>query len=322
VITTGGTIAARPTPSGEVVVAASSEELLASVPELEQVAGVRIVELFRIDSSLMTPQNMLAMAREVRILDGEGLDGFVVTHGTDTMEESAYLVDLLHTGERPVVFTGAQRNATDRDADGPRNLVDAVRVAASPAARGLGVVVVMGGRIDAARDVTKVHTSAHAAFSSLEHGKLGEVEGETVRVFRSRHRPQNLSSTDAVNVRVVLVKMAAGMDGTLLRAARGAGASGVVLEAFGLGNANHEVLAEVEETVRAGVPVVVVSRVSSGSVAPVYGDGGGHDLREAGAIFGGNLSGQKARILLMVALAARAGNGVLLDELLAPHLDI
>ena len=104
-ITTGGTIAARPTPSGEVVVAASSEELLASVPELEQVAGVRVVELFKIDSSLMTPQNMLAMAREVRILDGEGLDGFVVTHGTDTMEESAYLVDLLHTGETPVVFT-------------------------------------------------------------------------------------------------------------------------------------------------------------------------------------------------------------------------
>jgi L-asparaginase len=127
-----------------VVVAASSEELLASVPELDQVAGVRVVELFTIDSSLMTPQNMLAMAREVRVLDGEGLDGFVVTHGTDTMEESAYLVDLLHTGERPVVFTGAQRNATDRDADGPRNLVDAVRVAASPAARGLGVVVVMG----------------------------------------------------------------------------------------------------------------------------------------------------------------------------------
>jgi L-asparaginase len=323
VITTGGTIAARPTPSGEVVVAASAEELLAAVPELERVADVRVVELSSIDSSLMTPEKMLDMAREVRALDGEDSEGFVVTHGTDTMEESAYMVDLLHAGEKPVVFTGAQRNAADRDADGPRNLVDAVRVAASPAARGAGAVIAMAGRIDAARDATKVHTSALAAFSSLEHGKLGEVEGETVRVFRSRPRPQNLSQTDAVEPKVALVKMAAGMDGTFVRAARESGAKAVVLEAFGLGNANHEVLAEVEKTVGSGIPLVVVSRVPSGRVAPVYGDGGGHDLGEAGAIFGGNLSGQKARILLMVALAAlKEKLGESLENLLSPHLEI
>lgn len=321
-ITTGGTIAARPLPSGEVVVAASSEELLASVPEVGRIAEVWVEELFRIDSSLMTPQKMLAIARKVRPLDEGCLSGFVVTHGTDTMEESAYLVDLLHAGEKPVVFTGAQRDATDRDADGPRNLVDAIRVAASPAARGAGAVIAMAGRIDAARDATKVHTSALAAFSSLERGKLGEVEGETVRVFRSRPRPDNLSRTNSMEPRVALVKMAAGMDGTFLRAAREAGAAAVVLEAFGLGNANHEVLAEVERSVSSGVPVVVVSRVPSGSIAPVYGDGGGHDLREAGAIFGGNLSGQKARILLMVALAAEKELGEPLEDLLAPHLEI
>lgn len=321
-ITTGGTIAARPLPSGEVVVAASSEELLASVPEVGRIAEVWVEELFRIDSSLMTPQKMLAIARKVRPLDEGCLSGFVVTHGTDTMEESAYLVDLLHAGEKPVVFTGAQRDATDRDADGPRNLVDAIRVAASPAARGAGAVIAMAGRIDAARDATKVHTSALAAFSSLERGKLGEVEGETVRVFRSRPRPDNLSRTNSMEPRVALVKMAAGMDGTFLRAAREAEAAAVVLEAFGLGNANHEVLAEVERSVSSGVPVVVVSRVPSGSIAPVYGDGGGHDLREAGAIFGGNLSGQKARILLMVALAAEKELGEPLEDLLAPHLEI
>ena len=315
-------MAARPTLSGEVVVAASSGELLASVPEAEQVAEVHVVELLRIDSSLMTPQNMLAIAREIRELDGEGLSGFVVTHGTDTMEESAYLVDLLHAGEKPVVFTGAQRNAADRDADGPRNLVDAIRVAASPATRGVGAVVAMAGRIDAARDATKIHTSALAAFSSPDHGKLGEVEDETVRVFRFRARPDNLCRTDSVEPRVALVKMAAGMDGTFLRAARETGAAGIVLEAFGLGNANHEVLVEVERSVNSGVPVVVVSRVPSGSVAPVYGDGGGHDLREAGAISGGNLSGQKARVLLMVALAAEKEIGEPLEGLLAPHLEI
>jgi L-asparaginase len=323
VITTGGTIAARPTPSGEVVVAASSEELLTNVPELGQVAGVRVMELFRIDSSLMTPYNMLAIAREVRALGKEDLDGFVVTHGTDTMEESAYLVDLLHASEKPVVFTGAQRHATDRDADGPRNLVDAARIAASLAARGAGAVISMAGRIDAARDATKVHTSALAAFSSLERGQLGEVDGETVRVFRSRPRPDNLSRTDAVEPRVALVKMAAGMDGTFLRAAREAAAKAVVLEAFGLGNANPEVLAEVQETVGSSIPVVVVSRVPSGSVAPVYGaEGGGHDLREAGAIFGGDLSGQKARVLLMIALAAQEQLGESLEDLLSPHLEM
>jgi L-asparaginase len=322
VVTTGGTIAARPAASGEVVVAASSEELLASVPEVERIAELSVVELFRIDSSLMTPRDMLAVARRIRALDAQGTVGFVVTHGTDTMEESAYMVDLLHAGEKPVVFTGAQRNATERDADGPRNLTDAIRIAANPAARGIGAVVAMAGRMDAARDATKVHTASLAAFSSLERGRLGEVDGEEVRVFRSRSRPDNLSRTDSVEPNVALVKVAAGMDGTFLRAAREAGAAGIVLEAFGLGNANHEVLSEVRNTLDSGVPVVVVSRVPSGSVAPVYGDGGGHDLRAAGAVFGGNLSGQKARILLMVALAAQREVGETLEGLLDPHLNI
>ncbi len=304
--------------------AATAEELLATVPEAAEIADARVEELFRIDSSLMTPQKMLEIARRIRALAREDRDlsGFVVTHGTDTMEESAYLVDLLYGGERPVVFTGAQRDATDRDADGPRNLLDAVRIAVSPAARGAGVVVAMAGRIDAARDATKVHTTALAAFSSLERGRLGEVEGEAIRFFRYRPRPDNLTRTDSVEQSVVLVKMAAGMDGSLLRAAREAGARGIVLEAFGLGNANREALAEVERSVSAGIPVVVVSRVPSGSVAPVYGDGGGHDLKRAGAIFGGNLSGQKARILLMVALAACRESGEPLERLLAPHLEI
>ena len=322
-ITTGGTIAARPLPSGEVVVADSGEELLASVPELAEVARVRLVELFRIDSSLMTPQDMLEIARRVRALDrDENLAGFVVAHGTDTMEESAYLVDLLYAGERPVVFTGAQRNADDPAPDGPGNLLDAARIAASPEARGLGAVVAMAGRIDAARDATKVHTTSLEAFSSLDRGKLGEVADGAVRIFRSRPRPLNLSATDAVEPRVALVKLAAGMDGALLRAAREGGTAGIVLEALGLGNANPGVVREVELCTEAGLPVLVVSRVPSGSVAPVYGDGGGSDLARAGALFGGSLIGQKARILLMVALAARRRSGTPLEELLAPHLRI
>ncbi|HEX5581182.1 MAG TPA: asparaginase, partial [Gemmatimonadaceae bacterium] len=250
----------------------------------------------------------------------DDLAGIVVTHGTDTMEESAYLADLLYSGAMPVVFTGAQRSAADPDTDGPPNVRDAVRIAASPAARGLGVVIAMGGRIDAARDATKVHTRALRAFGSFEHGALGEVAGDIVHVYRRRSRPDNLSRVEALESRVVLIKLGAGMDGLLLRAAREAGQRGIVLEGFGLGDATPAVAAEVERAVGAGVAVLVVSRCPDGDAAPLYGGGGGADLARAGALFGGNLRGPKARVLLMAALAAARSTGRPLEELIAPHL--
>ncbi|TCJ18095.1 asparaginase [Rubrobacter taiwanensis] len=321
VLATGGTIASLPGPEGGVVAAASGEELLAAVPELAQVADCRVEELFRIGGYLMTPREMLVVAQRVRELEAErGVSGIVVTHGTDTMEETAYLVDLLYAGEKPVVFTGAQRNAAVPDTDGPRNLRDAVRVAASPAARGLGAVIVMGGVVEAAREATKVHTSDLRAFGSPGAGSLGEVTEEAVHVFRSRPRPGNLSRVDALPYRVSLVKLFAGIDGTFIRAAREAGDGGIVLECFGIGNANRAVLSEVERCIESGMAVLVVSRCPEGRVRPVYGNGGGHDLAAAGAIFGGSLSGQKARVLLMAALAAAGESGGAVEELLAPHL--
>jgi len=324
VLTTGGTIASRPDRSGRVVAVASGEELLSAVPRLAETADVRVEEVFRIGSYLMRPDDMLEIARRIRALSAEpDVDGVVVAHGTDTMAESAYLVDLLHGGGEPVVFTGAQRSAAEPDADGPRNLLDAVRVAAAPAARGLGSVVAFGGRIDAARGATKVHTSALRAFGSPGRGPVGEVtDSGSVRVFHRPIRPANLVGTDSLAPRVDLVRLYAGIDDVLLRAALEAGAEGIVLEAFGLGNANHEVLAEVERAVEAGVAVVVVSRCPEGAVEPVYGNGGGRDLERAGAIFGGSLSGQKARILLMVALAASRERGEPLETLLQPHIGI
>lgn len=323
VLTTGGTIASRPDPSGGVVAAASGEELLSAVPELSGIADVRVEDLFKIGGYLMAPEDMLVVARRVRELSGdEAVAGIVVTHGTDTMEETAYTVDLLHDGEQPVVFTGAQRNAAVADTDGPRNLADAVRVAADPDARGLGPVIVMDGSVEAAREATKVHTSAVRAFASPGHGPVGAVSDDAVRVFGRRIRPLNLARNVSAVPRVDLIKLSAGIDGTFLRAAREAGARGIVIEAFGIGNANHEVLAEVKRSVGAGIAVMVVSRCPEGYVAPVYGNGGGHDLKEAGAVFGGSLSGQKARILLGIALATADTTGKSLDDLLAPHLEI
>lgn len=323
VLTTGGTIASRPDPSGGVVAAATGEELLSGVPGLEEVAGVRVEELFRVGGYLMTPADMLEVAGRVRELDGDPeVAGVVVTHGTDTMEETAYLVDLLYDGDKPVVFTGAQRNAAVADTDGPRNLRDAVRLAASPEARGIGAVISMSGAIEAAREASKTHTSAPRAFTSPGHGPIGEVTDEGVYVSRRRIRPDNLASDPVPLPRVDLIKLAAGADGAFVRAARAAGAAGIVVEGFGIGNTTPAVLEEVRTTVGSGVAVLVVSRCAAGRVAPVYGNGGGYDLKKAGAIFGGDLSGQKARLLLMIALSAVERTGEPVEALLAPHLSL
>lgn len=322
VVTTGGTIASRPDPSGGVVAAEGPDDLFASMPEFRRIAEVRTEEIFRIGSYLLTPADMLRLAERVRALTADAdVDGVVITHGTDTLAESAYILNLLYGGEKPVVFTGAQRNASVSDADGPRNLADAVRVAASPAARGLGVVVALGGRIDAALSAEKIHTTALRAFGSPGRGPVGEVtEGGRVRIFHRPSRPGNLVGTPPFVPRVDLVRLYAGIDGVFVRAACQSGARGIVLEAFGIGNANHEVLAEVKRAVDSGVAVMVVSRCPEGVVEPVYGNGGGHDLAEIGAIFAGDLGGQKARLLLMIALATAEERGESLEELLAPHL--
>lgn len=245
-----------------------------------------------------------------------------MTHGTNTLEETAYLVDLMYSGSKPVVFTGAQRNASVEDSDGPRNLLDAVTVAASPRAEGFGVLVVMGGRIHGAREATKTHTSALDAFDSPGRGSLGEVEDGAVRIFHPRLRPGNLACHVEELPRVDLVKLVAGSDGTFLRASREAGAAGIVIEAFGKGNANPNILAELSRCVDSSMVILIVSRCPEGSVAALYGDGGGRDLAEAGALMGGNLSGQKARVLLMLALAIARHTYRPVADLLDPHLNI
>ncbi|CAN5752334.1 hypothetical protein BH23ACT11_BH23ACT11_20570 [soil metagenome] len=180
----------------------------------------------------------------------------------------------------------------------------------------------MAGTIEGAREATKVHTTDSRAFASPGYGPVGVVTDEAVHMFHKRTRPTNLSCEVDVLPRVDLVKLVAGIDGTLVRAAHEAGAAGLVLEAFGIGNANHEVLEEVRESIRNSVSIMVVSRCPEGRAAPIYGNGGGYDLREAGAIFGGSFSGQKARLLLMVALSVAKTTGASPEELLTPHLNL
>jgi len=228
----------------------------------------------------------------------------VVTHGTDTMEETVYLIDrLLPEDAAPVVLTGAQRGADEADTDGPRNLRDAILVAGSEQARGRGALIVFGGEIHSAREVRKTHTSAVRAFSSPEYGPIGSVDAGRVVVRRQPERQPPLPVPDEL-APVDLIRLHAGSDARFLRTAVESGARAIVLEGTGRGNANEQVVEGVREAVAASVAVVVCSRCLEGRVEPVYGRGGGRDLADAGALFAGDLAGPKVRVLLQVALGS------------------
>jgi L-asparaginase len=305
VVSTGGTIAMRPDPAtGKLVPAVSGEELVdmlhwpdAPPLELDDFASVPSFDM----------HGDLAVALADRVREHcwrEDVAGVVVTHGTDTMEESVYVVDRLLDSDTAVAFTGAQRAADAPDTDGPRNLRNAIRVALDPEARGRGALIAFAEELHAAREARKVHTSALRAFGSPGYGPVGHVDGDTV-VFRRRpERSPPLPRPAGPLPQVDLISLYAGSDDRFLHASLQSGSRAIVLEATGRGNASERVLPGVEAAVRAGVPVVVCSRCVEGRVEPVYGRGGGKDLAEAGALFAGDLAGPKARVLFQLALAA------------------
>lgn len=304
VVSTGGTITMRPEPgTGKLVPLLSGDELV-DLLRWPESPPLELDDFVSVPSFDVHGELALALARRATgHAERQGVRGVVVPHGTDTMEESVYLVDRLSGGETPVVFTGAQRSADEQDADGPRNLRDAIRVAASEGARGLGALVVFAGEIHAAREARKVHTSAVRAFESPGYGPVGHVDGEVVSLRRLPRRAPSLPPPARL-AQVDLHRLYAGSDGRFVRHSLETGAEGIVLEGTGRGNANEQVVEAVREATTQGIPVVVCSRCATGRVEPVYGRGGGRDLEEAGALFAGDLAGPKARVLLQLALGA------------------
>jgi L-asparaginase len=300
-LATGGTIASRRTDGG-LSATTPAAELLAAVGPLP---GLEVTgsDLTTVPSFALTGADVRGLVHEVRRQLADDVDGVVVTHGTDTMEESAFLADLVHDDPRPVVFTGAQRPFDAPAPDGPANLADALRVAADPAARDLGVLLAFDGLVFAARGVRKVETLRSAAFAAPGRGPVLRVAGGAVVPLARPPRPPALPLDLAAELpRVDVVACAQGSDDALLRAAVAAGAAGVVLEAFGAGNVPPPVAVAAADLVAGGVPVLVCSRVPSGSVAPLYA-GGGASLARDGALFGGDLSPWQGRLLLAAALA-------------------
>jgi len=305
-LATGGTIASRYDPAlKRTVASARAEDLLQALPQVGAVADLEIENFATMPSFDMSVQFAFGLAGHINeVLVRGDVHGVVVTHGTDTMEETSYLADLLLQSDKPVVFTGAQRAADDPHSDGPPNLLSAVRVAASEAARGLGALVCFNGRIHAARDVTKVHASAVETFQSYEHGALGEVDGNAVVIHR-RPLLRRAFHVSRLEERVELFRLALGSDLAGLEGLIERGVAGIVIEGFGRGNGPARLGALVRSATQKGIPVLITSRCPAGRVEPIYGGGGGgRDLADAGAIFTGDLKGPKARLLLMVLLSS------------------
>lgn len=308
ILSTGGTIAQKYDPvKGGFVPALTGEDLVKAVPKLKEIARIEVEDVAKIGSADMHSGVWIKLSKRMNeVLADPNVAGVVITHGTDTMEETAYFLDLTLTSQKPAILVGALLGASEPDADGPRNLLNAVQVAITPDASGKGAMVVMNGHIGAARDVMKISTAAVGTFQSLEFGWLGVVDLDgKVRFYRAPLRRQTIPlAPDPKLGRVEIVMHYADADGRVIRGllAQG-GLDGLVIAGTGVGNVSEVMYNAVKEVRDREIPVVISTRVPTGRIMPLYAaPGRGVTTKKIGCVLSDNLSPQKARILLMLAL--------------------
>lgn len=304
-IATGGTIAMKIDPVKKAPVPAiSGDDLLATVPDIGKYATIQVNNLSNVPSDYMDPPRWIGLTRAVQAaLDRPDVAGVIVSHGTDTLEETAYWLDLTVRSDKPVVLIGAQRNASSPDFDGPRNLLNAARIAVDEQSKGKGVMLAMNNQINAARYVTKTHTANVETFNSGDFGFIGEVYPDRVIYATMPTRRQTIPIRVDRMPEVEIVAMYGGADGRALRDAVDRGAKGIVVQALGMGNMNEPMFDAVKYALAKKVPVVISTRVHNGRVLPNYGfAGGGKTTSDAGAVMADDLKPAKARILLMLLL--------------------
>ncbi len=303
ILHTGGTIAMKEDKQTGSVKQGNEHPLLETFTELSKIAKITVEEVFQLPSPHITSREMLLLKKRIELAESsDNIDGVVLTHGTDTLEETAYFLDLTVNTSIPIVLTGAMRSSNEVGSDGPYNLISSVRVAASDQARDNGVLVVLNDEIHTAKNATKTHTSNIATFQSPQYGPVGIV---TKRGVFFHHTPKNYEKyeVDKITKKVMLLKAYAGMDSSLLDALKNMDIDGLIIEALGQGNLPPTMLSGVKALLHENIPIVLVSRCFNGIVQDVYSyEGGGKHLKELGAIFSNGLNGQKARIKLMISL--------------------
>lgn len=311
VINTGGTIAMS-VDETEGVKPMDDQAVYKILPYVQQYANVTMLNVLNLPSPHITPPIMNDLRLRINAeLAKNKYDGIVITHGTDTLEETAFFLDLTLDISIPVVVTGAMRSSNELGADGPVNLISSVRTAIDPASRDKGVLVVFNDEIHAARHVTKTHTSNVATFQSPQYGPIGTITKKQVTYHHAPLEREYYPVTHAT-ARVPLLKAVAGMDPAWIQFLLEQPIDGLVIEALGLGNLPPAVLPTLQALLDKAVPIVLVSRCFNGQVQDVYDYvGGGKQLKQMGMIFSNGLNGQKARLKLMVALETTNDRAIL-----------
>lgn len=304
-IFTGGTISMKVDKRlSAAIPAMSSEEIMSLVTNIDKIADIEIVPFARIPGPHMTPELMMELSNVVKeTIARPDISGIIITHGTDSLEETAFFLDLNIQSEKPIIVVGSMRNASELGYDGPSNLSAAICTAVSEQARNKGVLVVLNNEVNSAREVTKTHTMSLDTFKSFSFGPLGIVDNDEVIFYRDITTHTHIP-TDHVENAVDLIKSVAGMDSRIIDFCIEQKTQGIVIEAMGRGNIPPTMIPGIKNALNHNIPVVIVSRCPMGRVLGSYGyEGGGKMLHDLGVIFGGDLNGQKARIKLMLALS-------------------
>jgi L-asparaginase len=304
IVFTGGTFSMKIDETAKAAVPFfHGEELIEKIPEAEELANISVFEFGNYPGPHITPELMLELSKKVgSFIKKNDVDGIIVTHGTDTLEETAYFLDLTIQTEKPIVVIGAMKTSSEADWDGPRNLIDAIHICNNKNSYGMGVLVCLNGEINAACEVTKTHTEDIETFHSLDFGALGFVEKGKV-IYNRLPRKLEIIETDKINPNVDLIKVYAGMNEKFFKHSADSGVEGVVVEAMGVGNVPPKAFDGIKYVVEKKIPVVLVSRCPAGETLDIYGyPGAGKWLKQMGVIFSDYLNGQKARIKLILAL--------------------
>ena len=310
VLHTGGTISMQADASGAVVT--SQENPMNHVSNPLEGVEVHALDFFNLPSPHIKPKHMLALYQKIKE-ESDNYDGFVITHGTDTLEETAYFLDTMEVPHKPIVLTGAMRSSNELGSDGVYNYLSALRVASDDKATDKGVLVVMNDEIHAAKYVTKTHTTNVSTFQTPTHGPLGLIMKQEILYFKTAE-PRVRFDLDKIQGLVPIIPVYAGMTEELLDLLPVDQLDGLIIQAFGAGNVPKETSQKLNALIQEGLPIALVSRCFNGIAEPVYAyEGGGVCLQNAGVFFVKELNAQKARLKLLIAINA----GLTGDELRA-----